>query len=75
MGSRAAMRSMQSRVTASQVISPAAIFATIWVMPNSLSPRLTLASIAGAQFLPARPAAVPAILPNTVPDISPEPPG
>jgi hypothetical protein len=27
------------------------------------------------QFFPARPAEVPAILPNTVPDISPEPPG
>ena len=27
------------------------------------------------QFFPARPAEVPAILPKTVPDISPEPPG
>src|SRR5215472_10099403 len=53
--SRAAMRSMQSRVTASHVISPAAILATISVAVNSLSRRPTFTSIAWRSVLAGAP--------------------
>src|SRR5262245_20925813 len=49
------MRSMQSRVTASHVISPAAILATISVAINSLSRRPTFTSIAWRSVLAGAP--------------------
>ena len=82
-GSRASMRARQSRTTSSQVASPAVVARTISVAESLLrsgarvGARLGLgrAGHGAAQFRPARAAAVPAIRPNTAPEVSPEPPG
>src|SRR5580704_5392655 len=52
--SRAAIRVMQSRVTASQVVSPAAIVLAISIADNSLSGRSSLASMFSPRLLSLR---------------------
>ena len=78
------MRARQSLTTASQVTSPVRVARAISVAVSvfrrdmgatrDMTPGEAITS-ASAQFLPARAADVPAMRPNTAPEVSPDPPG